>query len=248
MRKLVLHIPHSSVVIPFREGYTVSDEIILGEILKLTDWYTNDLFYSENVTSIIAGFSRVFCDAERFDDDSKEKMAESGMGVLYEKSDEGGVIRNVTTELRDKILNGYYYPHHSALKEATEEQITNYGNVLIVDCHSFPDIPFKRDLNQNPNRPDFNIGTDDFHTSKNLTDLTRDFFTGKGFSVGIDEPYAGTIVPAEFYRKSKEVQSIMIEVNRRLYLKGETNEKSNNYGEVKKVIGEFLEKVFNFGL
>ena len=44
MKKLVLHIPHSSNVIPLFEGYVSTQEEINQEIIKLTDWYTDDLF------------------------------------------------------------------------------------------------------------------------------------------------------------------------------------------------------------
>ena len=57
----------------------------MAEMLKLTDWYTDDLFYSENNEMIIAEFSRICCDPERFTDDNLEVMAQYGMGVLYEK-------------------------------------------------------------------------------------------------------------------------------------------------------------------
>ena len=40
------------------------------EILKWTDWYTDDLFYSNEDHMILAEFSRIFCDAERFAGDS----------------------------------------------------------------------------------------------------------------------------------------------------------------------------------
>lgn len=55
----------------------------MRESLILTDWYTDELFKLEPVTTVQANFSRLFCDAERFVDDSQEVMAKKGMGVLY---------------------------------------------------------------------------------------------------------------------------------------------------------------------
>ena len=52
------------------------------EIIKLTDWYTDDLFLFEDSIVVKADFSRIFCDTERFSDDSQEVMAKYGMGVL----------------------------------------------------------------------------------------------------------------------------------------------------------------------
>ena len=70
MKNLILHIPHSSTNIPLKKGYCVSDGLLNQEILKLTDWYTDDLFENEIDSSIKAPFSRIFCDTERFSDDS----------------------------------------------------------------------------------------------------------------------------------------------------------------------------------
>ncbi len=44
MKQLILHIPHSSTRIPFLDGFTANQEVIDAEVLKLTDWYTNELF------------------------------------------------------------------------------------------------------------------------------------------------------------------------------------------------------------
>ncbi|MFN5250330.1 MAG: N-formylglutamate amidohydrolase, partial [Bacteroidota bacterium] len=71
-KKLILHIPHSSTLIPFFEGYVVDSMALEKEMLKLTDWYTHDLFHSDADEMIIAGFSRIFCDPERFPDDAQE--------------------------------------------------------------------------------------------------------------------------------------------------------------------------------
>jgi N-formylglutamate deformylase len=37
-KKIILHIPHSSTIIPFSEGYLVDSIALENEILKLTDW------------------------------------------------------------------------------------------------------------------------------------------------------------------------------------------------------------------
>ena len=45
----------------------------------------------------------------------------------------------------------------------------------------------------------------------------------------------------DYYQKNKNVHSIMLEVNRELYLKEPSNEKSNQFEETKKVVKEYLE-------
>jgi len=212
LNKLILHIPHSSSKIPLYEGFIVSRQSLENEMLKLTDWYTHDLFFSEDDITVKASFSRVFCDPERFPDDNMEVMAKFGMGVLYEKNDEGQLIRFINAELREHILNEYYWQHHKTLNLAVKKQLHKFGKALILDCHSFPNQPFKRDLDQQFDRPDFNIGTDSYHTPKHLIDVSTDFFSKKGYSLGVNKPYKGSIVPLEYYGKNKNVQTIMLEI------------------------------------
>ena len=241
MKKLILHIPHSSSIIPFFEGFVLSKALLNNEILKLTDWYTDELFMNDNDIVIKASFSQVFCDVERFADDSKEVMFKFGMGVMYETCDNGDQLRIVDASLRKEILNKYYWPHHQMLNDKVNHALENNGNAFIVDCHSFPNIPFDRDLNREPNRPDFNIGTDDFHTPQKCVDMAVSYFSEKGYSVGIDWPYEGSIVPLEHYGKNTDVNTIMLEVNRKLYLNEGTNEKSNSFGKIKEVVKVFIE-------
>jgi N-formylglutamate deformylase len=239
-QNLILHIPHSSNHLPNRKGFTVDQAVLEHEILKLTDWYTDDLFSFPGSIAIKAEFSRIFCDPERFSDDNQEVMAKFGMGVLYEKGDDGSIIREVDQTLRNEILNTYYWPHHERLNQAVKEQLEEHGKAMIVDCHSFPSKPFIRDLDQSTNRPDFNIGTDPFHTPKELIELSKDFFQQKGFSLGIDWPYSGSLVPMSHYHRTKEVQSIMLEVNRALYLDEPSNDKSGGYADTKETVREYL--------
>jgi N-formylglutamate deformylase len=243
MKQLILHIPHSSVNIPFKEGYVADSKCLDAEILKLTDWYTDDLFFSAKDKMVVADFSRIFCDPERFEEDSQEVMSTAGMGVLYEKTDAGEILRSVAPEDREHILATYYRPHHQLLSKAVAGQLEQYGKAVIIDCHSYPDIPLQRDTDQRRPRPDFNIGTDPFHTDPQLVEASIQYFDAIGYTLGVDWPYKGSIVPMGYYEKDKQVQSIMLEVNRRLYLEEGTAVKSARYSEVKRVVQGFLETI-----
>jgi N-formylglutamate amidohydrolase len=172
-------------------------------------------------------------------------MSQFGMGVLYEKSDNGDKIRNVSPELKNKVLLEFYEKHHKKFSDAVNNQLNLFGKAMIIDCHSYPNIPLKRDLDQSSNRPDFNIGTDSYHTPKKLIDLSISFFEEAGYSLGIDKPYRGSIVPMEHYQKNKNVQTIMLEINRKLYINEPTNIKNERYFEIKKVTEDFIKTIKN---
>jgi N-formylglutamate deformylase len=233
MKKLVLHIPHSSTEIPLLDGYVSSQDEIQDEIIKLTDWYTDDLFDSEVDYKIVTPFSRIFCDVERFADDELEVMSKFGMGVLYEKFDNGNLLRIVSPELKQNVLKNYYWIHHELLSKVVKTSLEQTQSCLILDCHSFPSSPLTRAIVRDEIRPDFNIGTDSYHTPKHIIDESINYFKSKGYTLGIDTPYSGSIVPMEYYQKDKRVTSIMLEVNRRMYLNEPTNEKSDRYFRTK---------------
>ncbi len=246
MKKLVLHIPHSSTVIPLLEGYVSTQEEINQEIIKLTDWYTDDLFDSEEDDKIVAPFSRIFCDVERFADDNLEVMSKFGMGVLYEKLDNGNQLRTVTSKLKSDVLKDYYWKHHNRLNNEVKNHLEQKKSCLILDCHSFPSIPFNCALVQDKNTPDFNIGTDSYHTPKYIIDESIYYFESKGYTLGIDTPYSGSIVPMKYYQKDKRVISIMLEVNRRMYLKEPTNEKSEGFQRTKEIVNGYIKLLYSF--
>ncbi|MDC1505824.1 N-formylglutamate amidohydrolase [Winogradskyella sp.] len=237
-KKVILHIPHSSTKIPYLDGFIKDKQKISQEISRLTDWYTDDLFSNKIDDAIITPFSRLFCDVERFADDDLEAMSKFGMGVIYDKFDDGSILRVVTPELRKRILQGFYWKHHNKLSELVKIHLKTNSSCLIVDCHSFPENTLNRALNKTAFRPDFNIGTDAFHTPKKLVEVATKYFENLGYSLGIDEPYSGTIVPVDYYKKDIRVQSIMLEVNRKLYLSGK--EKTDSYNKTKEVVQGFL--------
>jgi len=60
--------------------------------------------------------------------------------------------------------------------------------------------------------------TDDFHTPEELAAKVEKILESFGHSTARNQPFSGTIVPMKHYRKDERVQSMMIEINRWLYL------------------------------
>lgn len=236
---LILHVPHASIHIPFTDGY-LNGETTAREIQLLTDWYTDELFGNKRDTIIQANFSRVFCDVERFAQDEIEPMAAKGMGLAYTHCDDGTPLRQMTSELRNSIFNGYYTPHHQRLNDVVEESVKKDGSARIIDCHSYPDTPLMRDIDQTSPRPDFNIGIDAFHTPEKWIELSKSFFVQHGYTLGIDWPYAGTMVPAKAFNINVSVHSIMLEVNRKLYLQPNHPAKNNAFDQIRTVVQNWL--------
>lgn len=104
-------------------------------------------------------------------------------------------------------------------------------------------LPVQDDCLKSIFRPDFNIGTDSFHTSEEFIDAVVGFFEEKGYPLGVDRPYSGSMVPLLYHKKEKNVQSIMLEINRSLFLDEPINEKSISYQETKKIVKEFLDLI-----
>jgi len=237
---MILNIPHSATQIPFLDGFTGYFDRINPEIHLLTDWFTDELFDLACHQRVVTPFSRIFCDVERFEEDEREPMARFGMGMLYERTDSGQLLRQVTKELRAKILADFYRPHHDLLNSLVEDSLLKTNGSLIVDCHSFPEKPFASSLSLGGFRPDFNIGTDHFHTPSEWIEELKAYFTQEGYTVIVDYPYSGSIVPMAHYQKEKRVKSIMLEVNRGIYMDEKTIEKKPNFPEIQRIVTGFL--------
>ena len=210
---MILHIPHSSTD-------TLGKEFLCDlelELERMTDVDTDKLFDYSNVIKVIFPVSRLICDVERFEDDSMEEMASKGMGVCYTTNSFGNNLREIQNGEREEIIVKYYRPHHQALINAVEAELSELDEALVIDCHSFSDTPLPHEDSQSIPRPDICIGTDDYHTPLDFLNITKEYFESCGYIVAINDPFAGSLIPMEYYHQDKRVKGIMIEVNRDLY-------------------------------
>jgi N-formylglutamate amidohydrolase len=229
----IFNIPHSSDYIPDKSAYT--SDFFYDEIKILTDWYVNDLF-DIGIDTQAANFSRVFCDVERFI--NNEPLEKYGKGFYYWKDKNNNEYRKNDENLKQEIYKNFYLPYHAGFINKINQKLEKYSIARIVDCHSFSGEEYL-------NSPDICIGIDEFHTPEYLEKFIINKFENMGYSVKINYPYAGSFVPQGMYKINKNVESIMIEINKKLYLEDVTTNfiHVENFNILKKNIKDIFENI-----
>ncbi|MBF0263644.1 MAG: N-formylglutamate amidohydrolase [Gammaproteobacteria bacterium] len=228
IKPYLIHLPHCGTMLPeeYLDDYYLNQEKLNENIYQYADLYTDELFQDlmDRFGGVKNDYSRLFFDPERFYDDKQEKMSQLGLGWFYTKA----ILEEVPLRsLKNKeIIAKYYHAHHQALNEKTQEKLDLYGECTIIDCHSFSNERYWFH-DQNMELPDICIGYDEDHVDIKLVEYIKEIFDG--YHIEINKPYSGSLVPSNYYNKNKNVKSVMIEINKKLYLKSNNIDKNNDF-------------------
>ncbi|MGB1372496.1 MAG: N-formylglutamate amidohydrolase [Aequoribacter sp.] len=245
---LVLHIPHSGTSVPSATvNQFVNQELLQQNMNALTDWFTDELFKLPGASTVCTPVSRVVLDTERFTDDAKEPAARFGQGMIYTHGYNGEQLRReLSDQERAHLLENYYAPWHLTLEANIHEHLQEFGFCVVIDCHSFPNEQLPTETDQTTERPDICIGTHATNTPCWLTELASREFTKHGLSAALNQPFAGALLPDAF-KGDPRVLSLMIEVNRDLYLRSdnlhEPKHKSQNFAALQIQLQHVLLKI-----
>lgn len=225
-RNILLHIPHSSTVFPDGK-YSLGD--LDGEERLLIDYYTDELFVPEqisnNICKMIFPYCRLYCDVERLINDPLERK---GLGISYHrwipiKGGYGETFRSFSSEC--DAFNLYT----DFQGEVSKQLVKMSGEKLLIDCHSFSALPNL--LNATPPDIDICIGYNDDDTCPNRVVIGNiaQHFKRLGYKVGINTPFSNSktfSVPVKYH-------SVMIEVNKSLYMDEHTLERTDGFWKLK---------------
>ena len=244
-RPVVAHVPHSSSRIPdeFRGQILLDHAALARELVRMTDWHTDGLFESLRelgAQMFVNRLSRLVVDPERFPDDDDEPSARYGQGAVYTHTSDGAELRRPSPAERQAMIDGIYVPYHAALTDLVTDVVGDFGECLIVDCHSFGSVPLPSEPDQAADRPDICVGTDAFHTPAALAARFEAAFTAQGFRVKRDSPFSGALVPLRYYGTDARVTAVMVEVNRRLYCDESSGEPLPGFAAVGAAVGRAI--------
>ena len=232
-KNLLLHIPHSSKGFPKDSQFSFTD--LDDEERLLIDYYTDELFVptkeTEHISSVVFPYCRLYCDVERLVNDPLDK---DGLGIRYIREVPTGrghsfTIRGFNTE---KNAFSLYADFHAMVSKTIVGMNEFPNRFLLIDCHSFSALPNL--LNSNPTDVDICIGYNDDDTcpDKEVIDNIAQYFKALDYKVGINEPFSNSktfSVPVKYH-------SIMIEINKRLYMNEQTLDKTEGFEKLKNEI------------
>ncbi len=119
------------------------------------------------------------------------------------------------TEAQSRISN-YWRPYHTALQTLMAESSEQFGQAILIDCHSMPTAALGglRD-----DRSDVVLG-DRFGAgaSSHIVDQIEAAFTDAGFRVARNIPFAGAYIVGRYGRPSRNCHAIQVEIDRSLYM------------------------------
>lgn len=194
--KIILAIPHSLGKIDFSDWDP--PEVAKADSDRWTDWFTNRLFTPpkrDGVVAVVGTISRFDCDLERLANDPLESV---GRGILYSALHSGA----------KRLNSGKEFLHHwHDYRMAIAAELT--PNSLLVDCHSFP---------SDVSDVDICIGVNDDWSSPDKVTLDTVLAHFRDYKVAINNPFCGSLTPEVDF----PYKSLMIEVNKRLYLNEDT--------------------------
>jgi len=201
---IIIHNPHSSLFIPakYKNDFILSEKALLKENLSNTDLKVDYLIEDINKYNMIRfNYSRLVLDVEKLSPDILDKK---GRGRIYTSTMNGDLLRVVTKD-RLEELDKIYKDYHSSFRELCSSVYKKHKDkALIIDLHSFP---------ENESDVDICIGFND-EKSKKTAKIIAHRLQIYGFSVEFNNPYSNSIQPIP------EIRSVMIEINKRLYLNG----------------------------
>lgn len=249
---VIAHVPHGSTFIPkdVQHALLLSDADLKKELIFMTDSHTPEIFAGIAALgglALVNNYSRLVVDPERFENEDEEVMSSRGMGAIYTKTAYQQMLRkDLPAREKEEMLSTYFRPYQEALRNEVQKMLERFERCLIIDCHSFPSKPLPYELDQSISRPNICIGTDPFHTPNGLVTLARSFCEANRVSMTVNKPFAGTYVPLIYLGKDKRVSSIMVELNRSLYMDEETGDRLSRFFQAKKMIDDLIKNVIDF--
>tara|TARA_B110001452_G_scaffold196074_1_gene166056 strand:- start:692 stop:1519 length:828 start_codon:yes stop_codon:yes gene_type:complete len=251
---ILITVPHAGDIYP--DLFIKNLKLNLREVRQIEDYQSNkilDKIDEQMADIIIAQCSRAVVDLNRsrnaidhsmftqvFEHEpvSEKQMIKYGLGVFPNKIFGKTILKkSLPFSYAIHMLKHYYDPFHKSLNKQIIYLSNIFGFCYHIDLHTMPSkalLNFKKE-------PDIILG-DNFgkSCSVGLINYFQNVFQENGFTVEVNNPYAGGFITRNYGNPSKGVHTIQIEINRKIYM----DENKLSLKNIK-ILQEIFSKIFN---
>jgi len=259
----VFNSPHSGRYYP--QSFIGSSLLDEHSIRQSEDFMVDELFASAvecGAPLICAGFARAYLDVNREAYELDPKMFSGRLPQFANTKSlrvAGGLgtVARIVSETReiyrglldvDEVLarvDTIYKPYHEALSNMLARTHAEFGNAVLIDCHSMPSA---RDRNGRDLRSDIVIG-DRYGTSaaSEIVHAATQILRDLGYEVAVNKPYAGGYITEHYGRPEDGFHVVQIEINRSLYMDEDAMVISEGFGSLRENLREFVHRLMMAG-
>jgi N-formylglutamate amidohydrolase len=145
----------------------------------------------------------------------------SGLGVIPRVVAGGRPIYRGKLSLAEAQarIASYWQPYHAALAALIAESQAQFGQAVLIDCHSMPHEAIEAHTRPGQPRPEVVLG-DRYGVAagREVTDRVEAAFAAAGLRVVRNAPFAGAYVAQAYGRPSRGVHVVQVEIDRALYM------------------------------
>lgn len=225
--------------------------------------YVEELYESApsyGATLLYASFPNTYIDTNRserdldvdlIDGDWPEPVepgeaTQRGLGLLKRKSRYGETFheRKLTVAEVQHRLTRYHRPYHSELDRIITELHDRFGAVWQLSCHCMSAVGAPTHPDPDQQRPDFCIGDMNGATSSpDFTKFVAESIAEMGYTTAINFPYQGGELMTRHADPRRSINSVMIEINKRLFMDTSTFHKTDNFAKVQTDLETLVETI-----
>jgi N-formylglutamate deformylase len=174
----------------------------------------------------------------------------SGLGVIPRVVSNGlsiyrGKLPRTEVEAR---LRQVWRPYHTRLQALLDESHEQFGQAILLDCHSMPHEAIETISQGRTERPDIVLG-DRFGAAagSEIVEQVEAAFVHAGLQVTRNTPFAGAFTAQHYGHPSRNQHVIQIEIDRSLYMNERTIRRNDNFDELKSILTQVIAEIAAFG-
>ena len=224
--------------------------------------YVDDLWGAapdHGATLLYASFPSFWIDANRNELDIDPELIEGewpvplqptvskrGLGLLKSKSRYGEPVheRKLTVAEVMARIEQYHRPYYAELQQNLDRMRSAWGFAYQLSCHCMSAVGAPTHPDPGQQRPDFCLGNINGQTSTaEFIEFVKSTIESLGYSCRINFPYTGGELNARFGDTTGRTESIMVEINKKLFMDTATFDRKPGYPKVKADVTRVLKAV-----